>query len=362
MENKDYIKDLFKDRFSDFEEKVDSRVWNNVQSKITYPDAVSTVVGSISVVTKLLVAAITIGAISTVSYFVLNEDSIKIDKQTTEEVKEPINEVEINQRTSSTGIEKEEVTNNTVDEVKTLAVKDTDEPQEVTEEEDNKVIMEVVAVKERIIESVNTEVQKPEVNRRNNIVSKAPKSIKIEEQSRVVASPMGGVVPLEVSFESLANVKAIKWKFDDGQESTEVSPNHVYDKPGIYFVTMLAQLEDGSNVMDKAVIEVKEAPVNESVNFSPSKISVPNIFTPNNDGENDAFFVKCTAIESFTMSIYSVNGELVFSSENPEDKWNGSDLSGNYLEDGVYYYLINAIGSDQKVYAPKGYITLRKGN
>ena len=359
MENKDYIKDLFKDRFSDFEEKVDSSVWNNIQSQLTVAPPATSVVATTSIVSKLLIAAITIGAISTVSYFVLNEDPNNKEKQTTEAVNEPIVESEIIKSTSISELEKENKSSKEEAETKTVIVKYQKE-QLVNSAEYKKDTKEVNVFNKNQQENVNPDSQEQEVKTRTNIVSKAPKSINIEEQSRVVASPMGGVAPLEVYFESLANVKAIKWKFDDGTESKEVSPNHVYDKPGIYFVTMLAQLEDGTNVMDKAVIEVKEALVDESVILDSSELNVPNIFTPNNDGENDAFFVSCIGIESFTISIYSVNGDLVFSSDNPENKWNGTDLRGNYLEDGVYYYLINAIGSDQKVYAPKGYITLRK--
>jgi gliding motility-associated-like protein len=361
VENKDHIKDLFKDRFTEFEEKVDPGVWNNIQSRITPTTSASITVGSTSVVTKLLVAAITIGAISTISYFVLNEEPINNEKHTTEEIIEPYEKTEIKKETSNTKIEKEELIVTPVEEVKTSPSIGKNEAV-LSSKKPNSVALKPIGKTERKQEIEKEVSQKEEDTTQKDIVSKAPKSIIIAEQSRVVASPMGGVAPLEVSFESLANVKAIKWKFNDGEESSEVSPSHVYEKPGIYFVTMLAQLEDGTNVMDKAVIEVKEAPVNESVNTNSSKLSVPNIFTPNNDGENDAFFVTCNEIESFTMSIYSVNGDLVFSTENPEDKWTGIDLRGNYLEDGVYYYLINAIGSDLKVYAPKGYITLRKGN
>jgi gliding motility-associated-like protein len=60
----------------------------------------------------------------------------------------------------------------------------------------------------------------------------------------------------------------------------------------------------------------------------------PNVFTPNNDGENDVFEIK-NLPDSSGLKIYSRWGNLVFQSDNYQNDWNGNGLS-----DGVYYYVL----------------------
>ncbi len=70
---------------------------------------------------------------------------------------------------------------------------------------------------------------------------------------------------------------------------------------------------------------------------------VPNTFTPNNDGINDALELVSSAIVEgqFEMSIFNRWGQCVYFSKNPEDAWDGSFLGGDYyVEDGVYPYVI----------------------
>jgi gliding motility-associated-like protein len=70
---------------------------------------------------------------------------------------------------------------------------------------------------------------------------------------------------------------------------------------------------------------------------------VPNAFTPNNDGINDALELVSSAIVEgqFEMSIFNRWGQCVYFSKNPDDAWDGSFLGGDYyVEDGVYPYVI----------------------
>jgi gliding motility-associated-like protein len=67
---------------------------------------------------------------------------------------------------------------------------------------------------------------------------------------------------------------------------------------------------------------------------------LPNVFTPNGDGFNDLFRpFPYRQIESINIIIYNRWGQLVFESNNPEINWNGNDLNGNPLPDGVYFYV-----------------------
>lgn len=68
---------------------------------------------------------------------------------------------------------------------------------------------------------------------------------------------------------------------------------------------------------------------------------LPNIFTPNGDGSNDVFKpFPYRFIESIDMQIYNRWGGLVFSTNNPEVLWDGTNQqSKQACTDGVYYYI-----------------------
>ena len=67
------------------------------------------------------------------------------------------------------------------------------------------------------------------------------------------------------------------------------------------------------------------------------KVNVPNIFTPNGDGKNDLFHLSYNyKPQSFRIDIFARNGKKVYSSENPDFKWDG----GGCLF-GTYFYVMS---------------------
>jgi gliding motility-associated-like protein len=66
---------------------------------------------------------------------------------------------------------------------------------------------------------------------------------------------------------------------------------------------------------------------------------LPNTFTPNADGENDAFipYPYCF-ISRIEMQVYNRWGAVVFTTEDPDINWDGTDANGNDLPSGTYYY------------------------
>ena len=65
---------------------------------------------------------------------------------------------------------------------------------------------------------------------------------------------------------------------------------------------------------------------------------VPNVFTPNGDGVNDAFAVRYTGAEDFYLEVFDRWGRMFFSSQSAADTWPGLDGNGNAAPEGVYYY------------------------
>ncbi len=81
-----------------------------------------------------------------------------------------------------------------------------------------------------------------------------------------------------------------------------------------------------------------------------SSVKAPNVFTPNNDGVNDKFKVEHSGtFDNFSIVIFNRWGRKVYEAKDISFEWDGKDC-----DDGVYYYVINAKGSDGKDYNAKG--------
>ncbi len=84
--------------------------------------------------------------------------------------------------------------------------------------------------------------------------------------------------------------------------------------------------------------------------------TVPNIFTPNNDGRNDDFVINILNPSTYSIVIYDRWGKEVYTSTDPTVYWNGKVMGTQYLvSDGIYYYIIKATcGSND--YVKKGFV------
>lgn len=83
---------------------------------------------------------------------------------------------------------------------------------------------------------------------------------------------------------------------------------------------------------------------------------IPNVFTPNQDGSNDEYFITGKGIIEYNIVIVNRWGEVVFESEDITQKWDGT-TGGKLCHDGSYFYIIRA-KSYAKDYLEQGHITL----
>lgn len=147
------------------------------------------------------------------------------------------------------------------------------------------------------------------------------------------------------------NSDAIKfeWDFGDGQKSEEESPSHTYAKAGNYIVKLIAINKDGCTNTFTAT----------DIAIDPSRVIVPNVFSPNGDGTNDVFKVNSASLSKFHVSVANAKGEIVYEWSDPDKGWDGTILrSGASAAAGVYYYIVNAVGKDGKQYEDKGAVQL----
>ncbi len=81
-------------------------------------------------------------------------------------------------------------------------------------------------------------------------------------------------------------------------------------------------------------------------------IFIPNIFTPNNDGSNETFYIRNKPDTEVKLIITNRWGKQVYSSNNYQNNWDGGEEP-----DGVYYYMIDT-GEDSY----KGWVEIMRGS
>lgn len=177
-----------------------------------------------------------------------------------------------------------------------------------------------------------------------------------------VTSPTTGFAPLTVNFTNnssssgtVAPTASItsNWNFGNGSPIVTTTANvgvaTVYNSPGTYTVYLIATK---GSCKDTAMQVV-------TVDLA-SKLTVPNVFTPNGDGANDKFKLLTQNLTNIEAIIYDRWGNKVFEmiSEKGNIEWDGTNQYGKQSATGTYFYVIKASGKDGKEYEEKGTISL----
>jgi gliding motility-associated-like protein len=67
---------------------------------------------------------------------------------------------------------------------------------------------------------------------------------------------------------------------------------------------------------------------------------LPNAFTPNGDNQNDLFIPRGRCfVERVEFQVFNRWGQLVFETTDPAINWDGTNLNGDRLSSGTYYYV-----------------------
>jgi len=141
---------------------------------------------------------------------------------------------------------------------------------------------------------------------------------------------------------------------------------YTYEKSGTYNVRLVSttQTETGNGelltCMDTAYLE-------GYIVVDTSFVAVPNVFTPNGDGINDMFIVKFWSMQNIKISIFNRWGKRIhfwksndirgFEDTYTKTVWDGR-LGGRYASPGVYYYVVEGRGRDDKKRRANGFFHL----
>jgi gliding motility-associated-like protein len=169
---------------------------------------------------------------------------------------------------------------------------------------------------------------------------------------------MSDYTDTEVNFTNEStNATSYIWDFGDlSPQVNDVDPVHEFPN-GVannYTVTLYAMGDLGCVDTATLVIIIK----NPDLDFS-----IPNVFTPNGDNENDFFqMVNVENIPELEIVILNRWGNLVFESGEVNFKWNGLiQNNGAECSDGTYFYKVILKDLNGKEITEHGFVQLSRG-
>ncbi|MEN8958335.1 MAG: M43 family zinc metalloprotease [Flavobacteriales bacterium] len=156
---------------------------------------------------------------------------------------------------------------------------------------------------------------------------------------------------------------------DEGQGEIDVAifggtPTYIYSWSNGEATQDLFNLKKGSytlNVVDANGCASEETMTlinlsNPDCNYA---IFVPNIFSPDGNGENDIFKVEGNGIETIELMVYNRWGNLIFNSTSKDVGWDGS-YKGQPVNKGAFVYFVKGTFVDGSEFEQKGTVTVIK--
>ena len=145
------------------------------------------------------------------------------------------------------------------------------------------------------------------------------------------------------------------WSFEDMapgvKDTSHVEfPFYTYNLPGSYCPKLLV-IDQSTGCKDSTTLCLDI--------LSNITISIPNIFSPNGDGINDAFSVKSTGITTLSCDIFDRWGLKLYSWNGINGYWDGTEKTGKAV-DGTYFYVIQTTDVKGEDHKYNGFIQLIK--
>lgn len=169
---------------------------------------------------------------------------------------------------------------------------------------------------------------------------------------------LGGSAPVEIDFFGHANTPAAdhySWFIYNKKDMknpearyNDENMNYIFERAGEYMVILeVANLTSGCTDTASVSFEIFD-----------SFLEIPNFFSPGSTpGQNDVFKVAYKSIVKFKCTIFNRWGNKVYQWTDPAQGWDGR-YNGKLVNPGVYYYVIEATGSEGKRYKEAGDINI----
>ncbi|MCH2225241.1 MAG: PKD domain-containing protein, partial [Crocinitomicaceae bacterium] len=153
----------------------------------------------------------------------------------------------------------------------------------------------------------------------------APVTVYFDNQSLNYANPNNPNA--DTTFFWNFNYDNVNWVIShDVNESFDTT----YTSAGNYTICLVALNKNGCS--DTACTDI--------IIYDPWEFKPVNVFTPNEDGDNDVFTFEnfAQSVETFSCVIVNRWGVVVAELMDIQDDWDGKDKNGSVCNDGVYFY------------------------
>jgi gliding motility-associated-like protein len=152
-------------------------------------------------------------------------------------------------------------------------------------------------------------------------------SVQSANDGSIVITPTGGTAPYE-----------IEWS--NGMTGSSIS--------GLAAGTYTVQITDANGCMTTRTIILTE----------PVELEMPNGYSPNGDGYNDAFIIHgLEAYPSNTFTVFNRWGNVVYDRLNYKNDWVGDNSTGEELPNGTYFVILTLKNGERTL---QGYVDLRR--
>ena len=143
---------------------------------------------------------------------------------------------------------------------------------------------------------------------------------------------------ISFSIPSTSSINQINWDFGDptsgaNNVSTSLNPSHQFSEIGTYQITAIVEFDCYTDTITENITLFKCTDTVTPI----LPLEFPNVISANDDGINDLFEIQ-NLTKNTEVIILNRWGNVVFSSSNYQNNWDGKDTSGKELSDGVYTY------------------------
>ena len=283
MIEKDNIQELLQEKLQSHEVTPPDAVWQNVSSSLSNVAATSGAAAGTSTLLKIAAAVVGVSGLGIATYFMVQDDIPTEEKTSSIQIEEEIESQETKtSEPENKVIEIEENENRSV-----IETPDFDQPESIVEE---------IAVEEESIALQENELELTE--NPTEVIPTNTEQVDVKEE--VVENP---------------------------------SPSTQIEEP----VSVVSESSD-EEIQETPEVENQE----EIFSELEEEVTLPNIFTPNNDGANDFFEITIGEKQDFQIVVINQMNKVVFQSNSVDFRWDGMLPSGDPAPSGNYVYFISA--------------------
>lgn len=284
MKEANNIEELFRSKLANHETPVNDALWKGIQTKMAAAGATTTVSGGLSVLSKVIIGASIAAAVT----------------------------------------------------ITTVLITKSGEPEKTAQLDLDTIAKVVNKESDKSVDSNSDDVRNMEVSNNNSLVSSTEEQEGPNSVNHNLLSPSDiDVSDLEVTPTPLD----LPDNTSRDNEETGESTGEMHDDLAGNRSTEVASTSDNTELEDNQFSEDS----NDSETPSEAqKIYLPDVFTPNGDGNNDEFFIETEDLTDYSLVVMDQRNNVVFQTSDPSFRWKGINLGGNPVPEGQYIYVLTA--------------------